>query len=451
MSEPTPPDAPAGASAPPAPPGATDPPDTFSVAETDRPFSRRALCWVVGLAVGSFVIALVFAIFGDELGRGVPSAGPDSYSRSAIGHRGFVRLLEAYDITVVRSRHVSGARAGDRAVLLLAEPSIAGDEQRAQLTAALASASRTVLVLPKRTGDEDPEKRAWLERSDLLMPGEVTLVLAAAGLGGEVHRTDASIVNWSAGDSRLPTAPALHTAQLISGSEQLEPLLANEHGILVGYYDDDEGHEIVVIADPDLLANHGLADGDNAAIALAALEHIRPEGAVVVVDETLHGHVSSPSLWRELFSFPLSLATASVLIAIAVLLWAAMGRFGKPRPAQAAIAAGKGFLIDNTAELIRYGGHAAHALERYLHATVQDVARASHAPQTLGPQELREWLLRAARARKVPTDLVALEREVADVAREPKKQAARALATAGRIHRWRQEMTDGSAGHSRAS
>jgi hypothetical protein len=173
------------------------------------------------------------------------------------------------------------------------------------------------------------------------------------------------------------------------------------------------------------------------------------------MDETLHGHISTPSLWRELFSFPLSLASASVLIVLAILLWSAMGRFGKPLPPLSAMAPGKRFLIDNTAELIRYGGHAAHALERYLHATVQDVARASHAPAHLGPAELRDWLLRAARARKVEIDLVALEREVADVVgpgpTSGHRQAVRALATAGRIHRWRQEMTNGSAGHSRAS
>src|SRR6185436_16030104 len=111
--------------------------------------------------------------------------------------------------------------------------------------------------------------------------------------------------------------------------------------------------------------NHGLARGDNAAIALAAIEAERPVGGVVVVDETLHGHVAAPSLWRELFDFPLSLATLSVLLALAFLLWAAMGRFGKPRPDTRPLGAGKRYLIDNTAELTRHGGHAAHALERY--------------------------------------------------------------------------------------
>jgi hypothetical protein len=230
--------------------------------------------------------------------------------------------------------------------------------------------------------------------------------------------------------------------------------VSTDAGVLVGRLVRDDGSEVIIVSDPDLIANHGLARGDNAALALAVLAGLRPPGAVVVVDEALHGHVATPSLWRELFTFPLALATTSVLIALALLLWSAMGRFGRPRPDVRVLGDGKRSLIDNTAELTRLGGHAGHALERYLQATLQDVARALYAPTHLGSAETRTWLLRAAQARQVGTDLVALEREVADIAApaSPRaRKAERALAVAARIHRWRQEMTDGSAGHSRAS
>jgi len=430
-------------------------------AAVDQPFSRRALFWVIGVGVASFVLAIVLAIFMDDP-DGTPTAGNDSYSRSALGHKGFVELLEDYDIRVVRSRHTSGTRAGDHALLLVAEPRLGTDEQKEKLGHMLEAARHAVLVLPKRAGYPDPQKRAWIDESELRPQSDASDVLAAAGITGNLVRPDHSQSFTSPLGEGLPSAPELHNPQVVAYGEgqSVFPLVESEAGVLVARVhilddpDDEEGRDLIVIADPDLIANHGLGDGDNAAIALAALEKVRPAGAVVVVDETMHGHVATPSLWRELFSFPLSLATTTVLMALVLLLWSAMGRFGKPLPPERALAAGKRSLIDNTAELTRYGGHAAHALERYLHATVQDVARASHAPAHLGPAELREWLLRAARARHVGLDLVALEREVAEIAGPAAKGprlAARALATAGRIHRWRQEMTNGSAGHSRAS
>ena len=429
---------------------------TPEVATTEAPFRRRTLGWVIGLTTLSFLIALTFVIFGDDIGT-VPSADSDSYSRSALGHRGFVALMQDYGIPVTQSRHASGARAGERAVLLIAEPHVSTDEAETQLADMLATAAHTVLVLPKRTGEPDPMKRAWIEDSGLVDTAEATRVLSAAGIPGEVVRPPKLPALTVDEGVDLPYAPVLDEPQLVRLSEDSDavPLVYSDDGALVFELELDDGQQVIVLSDPDLIANHGLARGDNAALALGAVERWRPTGAVVVIDETLHGHVAVPSLWRELFSFPLSLASLSVLVALAVLLWSATGRFGKPRPAAPAVAPGKRFLIDNTAELIRFGGHSAHALERYLHATVQEVARASHAPAHLGPGELRDWLLRAAKARQVDTDLAALEREVAEVVNPDKphgsRAAARALAAAHRIHRWRQEMTNGSAGHSRAS
>jgi hypothetical protein len=422
-------------------------------AVVEQPFSRRALAWIVGLAAVSFAAALAFAIFG--VGDDATSAGADSYSRSALGHRGLVELLADQGIQVVRSQHASAQRAGGKALLLVAEPRLGGDEQKQALAAFGDQVSGMVLVLPKRSGFRDPDHHGWIDEAELLPASDADDVLAALGIEAKVVRPDVTAPRF---ESQLaegfPVGAELHDVQLLAPDADVRPLVYSAEGILVGRYLADDDTSIIVIADPDLIANHGLAHGENAAIALAAIEALRPPGAVVVVDETLHGHVATPSLWRELFGFPLSLATTSALLALALLLWSAMGRFGKPRPDPRALAAGKRSLIDNTAELTRHGGHAAHALERYLHAALHDAARASHAPAQLGPAELREWLMNAARARHVSTDLNALEREVAELSALPGNRpgtAARALAVATRIHRWRQEMIDGSAGHSRAS
>jgi hypothetical protein len=420
--------------------------------DVEQPFSRRALLWIVGLAGVSFAAALAFAIFG--IGADATSAGADSYSRSALGHRGFVELLGAQGIQVVRSQHDSARRAGEHSVLLVAEPRLGSDEQKQAFGAIRNDARAIVLVLPKRSGFRDPQHPGWIDEDELLPASAADDVLAALDIPVKVVRPSGAQRFESQLAEGFPTGAELSDVQLLAASDELRPLVYGADGVLVARYDVDDDASIVIVADPDLVANHGLARGENAAIALAAIESLRPAGAVVVVDETLHGHVATPSLWRELFTFPLSLATASALLALALLLWSAMGRFGKPRPDPRVLEAGKRSLIDNTAELTRHGGHAAHALERYLNAALHDAARASHAPAQLGPAELREWLLAAARARHVSIDLNALERDVAELSALSGRgagTAARALAVAARIHRFRQEMIDGSAGHSRAS
>jgi hypothetical protein len=432
---------------PPGPPAR----EGLEIADVDRPFSRRAVLIAVALGVCALVAAVLLAVLDD--GDDQASAGPDSYSRSALGHRGLVELLGGEGITVVRSQSESGRRAGSRALLFVAEPRLASSEQKQALTDLMAQAHQMVLVLPKRAGYRDTTHPAWIDETELLPEADADAVISGAGIDAHVVRVSATPRFESQLAEAFPVGAQVADLQLIAPDAKLRPIVYAPEGILVGRAEGADSVDVIVISDPDLIANHGLGKGENAAIALAAIQALRPPGGVVVVDETLHGHVATASLWRELFSFPLSLATASALLCLALLLWAAMGRFGKPQPAPRALAAGKRGLIENTAELTRHGGHAAYALERYLHATVQDVARAQHAPAQLGPVELRAWLLRAASARHVATDLTELERDVSALATSDKRPdaAARALAIATRIHRWRQEMIDGSAGDSRAS
>jgi hypothetical protein len=428
------PGAPAPGSPAPAPGAAPDAPVEEDPAE---PFSRRARLIIIGVTAVSIVAAVFFAVFGADFAV-VPSASADGYSRSALGHHAFVSLLRELGAPVVMSRHDSAGRAGERGLLVLAEPSAADDEALQDIGRMVGEASRVLVILPKRRGDEDPEKRAWLRDAWLRDTWPAERVLAAAGVSGSVSRFDRPTLP----ENTLGIAPTLTTpVQLITSSTDLEPVIAGPEGILLGRvaYGADE---VWVLADPDLIANHGLGDGDNARLAVAMIDEAHGgDDGPIVFDETLHGHVAAPSLWRELATFPLSLATTTALLVLAALLWSASGRFGKVQPPPPPIEPGKRFLIENTAELLRQGGHSAHAVERYFAATLQDVARRVHAPAHLSAAELRGHLARLARQRGVGTDLAALEHEVADVAREP--SPARALAAAVRIHRFRQEMIDG--------
>jgi hypothetical protein len=395
----------------------------------DAPFSRRALALVIGVGLASFAVAVGIAVLGD--GSAPPSAGADSYSRSALGHHALVELLRRLDVPVVVSRHDSVARAATRGVVVVAEPRLLGDPAR--VGALLDQAGTALVVLPKWHGAADPGHRAWIARADLYDLADVNAVLAACGLPGRAVRPGAP-ARWTIADGLdLGAAePTLAGPQLIEGSG-LDPVVSAGDAILVGHVARGD-RELWVLTDPDLVANHGLGRGDNAVLAVAILDKLR-NGGPVVVDETLHGHVSLPSVWRELATFPLSLAPASALLALLALVWAGTGRFGAPVPAGPGLRAGKLTLIDNIAELMRSGDHVAFALDRFLQLTVQEVARRTHAPPGAEP---RAWLAQLERTRRPHTGLDALDREVRAV------RAEGALAAAARIHRWRQEMIDGS-------
>jgi hypothetical protein len=409
------------------------------------PFSRRGAWIVAGTMAVSFLVTVLLSIFGDDLAP-VPAAGSDGYSRSALGHRGLVEVLRAQGVPVVLSQHASADKSGEHGLLIVAEPQLGAEDAEALLGQLVTDAPRVLVVLPKRAGLPGEHKRTWLEETWLRPPARAAQVLDAAGLAGEVTR----VASTTFTTNELGVAPTIGgPVQLLAGTTDLEPVVASEAGILVGVLHAG-AEELWVLADPDVIENHGLGDGDNARFALALIARAAgDQGQVVVFDETLHGHVAAPSLLRELATFPLALASASVLLGLGVWIWAASGRFGPVVPPPPAIAPGKTFLVDNTAELMRQGGHSALALERYFTATLADVARRLHVPPGLAGAELRAHLAALARARRVSLEIAALEREVAEVSRAA--TPARALAAAGRIHRFRQEMIDGPPNHSRPS
>lgn len=419
------------------------------------PFRRRTLWWLAGIATTSFVAAIVVSIFSQEI---VPTstAGAHGYSRSALGHHGLLALLRALGVQVLQSEHDSAGKASE-AVLVVAEPLIS------ELAGPRAEALRdmhvgpraTLVVLPKWYGLPDADNRAWVSDVELLLVDEVKPVLQVLGIEAELVRPERTS-QWSGSDDiALPADPVLLHPQLIA-SDQIAPLISSAEGILLGFYQPEEDDPLLlVLSDPDVLSNHGLKRGRNAQLAVGIIELLRQLGGeplpdTVVFDETLHGFQKEPSLWRALFEFPLALATIQVILAAVALLWASLGRFGKPITPAPAVAPGKGFLIDNTATLLRHGGHGGYALSRYLEATARDVAHALHVPPHLDANGLRRWLTQVESARSVTRPLSELARQVeADRRDHTHRAQARAVRTALHIHQWREEMIRGSRDRSR--
>jgi hypothetical protein len=150
-----------------------------------------------------------------------------------------------------------------------------------------------------------------------------------------------------------------------------------------------------------------------------------------------------------LFRFPFVIATAQGLIALALLLWATLARFGVPQSAPPALRAGREGLLQNMAKMIEFTGHQQVMIARYIRETVRDVARQLHAPRGLSGEALMAWLQRVGAARGTDVDCGAVVRRSAELGEGRRRDLAPLIRLARDIHRWKGEVLDGRSRHPR--
>ncbi len=424
-------------------------------------FSKRLLiAWIVAAAL-TFAVSLFFMGNKDQ----GDTVGPGAFSRSAIGYAGIADVLQKLGTDVVKSRYDSLGKLTPGSVMVIAEPRPSPATERTIRT--LLKADTVLLVLPKWTGEPSKRKSSWLGEAALLSRADAAWVLHLVAPRADVVRADEA--SWTTNTLAVP--PTLQTPiQLISGGG-LRPLIGGKDGVLLGEVSQGNGeflllsdplkplqrgatvshkHTIWVLSDPDILSNHGFAAADNAALAVAMFKHLLAGSGRVVFDETLHGFTSEPAgPLLLLFRFPFIVATIQGALAIALLLWATLGRFGAPQPAPPPMSAGRLGLLQNIAKLVEFTGHHEVMIRRYVFETVRDVARQLHAPRGLSTPALVSWLQRVGAARGITTDCGALISETEALADGRRRSAASLVRLARDIHRWRGEIVDGRARHPR--
>jgi uncharacterized protein DUF4350 len=418
---------------------------------SDPIFSRRLLLgWIAGAAI-VFAISLYFMGGGDLTGP--DSVGASTFSRSAIGHAGIADVLQQLGIPVVKSRSSSREKLSPGSVLVIAEPRRNGQSEDAIRT--LLKASTILLVLPKWTGQPSEQRPGWLREVGERLPLDAQWALGLVAPRGEVVR-DRGAVQWTT--NALKITPDIDLPiQLVRG-DRLRPIIGAQQGMLVGEIS-DRNTKIWVLADPDVISNHGLAHENNAALALALIKTLRGSDGSVVFDETVHGFVVRPmSPFLLLFRFPFVVVTVQALLAAALLLWATLGRFGAPQAAPAPLSAGREGLLQNMAKLVEFTGHQDEVVRRYVQETVRDVAVQLHAPRELSGTGLIAWLQRVGLARGATINCEAVLLEAAPLPSLPsaqgglgraRRQNPAALVRLARdIHQWKGEIVDGRSGHS---
>ncbi len=407
-------------------------------------FSRRLLMGWVAAAIVLFALSL-YLMGSGEIG-GVDSTGPGTFSRSAIGHAGLAEVLQRLGLPVVKSQYNSLEKLSPGSVLVIAEPR--PSRQSEEAIRAFLKANTILLVLPKWTGEPSEQTTGWLREARERFIGDAQWALNIVAPRAEVVRagagTSGSMNSWSTND--LGLAPSLEPPIQLMRGGGLRAIIATDGGMLLGEIRDRDRRNWV-LSDPDLISNHGLAREGNAALALALFKRLRSADGSIVFDETIHGYLARPaSPLLLMFRFPFVVATLQGLIAIMLLLWATLARFGAPQSAPPPLRAGREGLLQNIAKLIEHAGHQQAVIRRYISETIRDVARQLHAPRGLSGEALTAWLQRVGAARGVQIDCKALVRQLGETRR---RESSSLIRLARDIHRWKGQILDGRSRYSR--
>ena len=419
--------------------------------EIEGGFSRRAVAWIVGSVGISLIASVLLGVYGADLEQR-PETGANTFSHSALGHRALVDLLRSLGLGVASRQSPAGGDVGPQRPLVVAEPDLA-EVSAGRLEALRREAKNRgaplVLVLPKwRAGGAQKDKPEWLATVELLAPSEVQRAVRSLGdpelrnvQPRQVQGAGRCSAAWGAAAASVALQVDLAPAQLLAPGGVLEPVVGCAGGLLVARRPGTASDPVIfLVADPDLLNNHGLGRGENASVVVRLLT--TGLGATgMVFDETIHGFNRTPGLLAEALRFPMVLGVLQSLILLGMVLWAGMGRFGKPLPPPLALAAGKEVLIDNTAKLLTGGGHAGDSLARYFRQTTRAVAAHYFLPPDLPEGERLARLQRITDARGGKLNFASLEQSLRAFP-EGRRGAEQAEKTARRLHQWRVEMTN---------
>lgn len=397
-------------------------------------YSTRTVYWLLAVGILSFAGAAWFIVTAES---DAGAAKAHAFSYSAIGHRAVVESLREVGVPVVVSRADSAAKAGDSALLVVAEPRLR--DWYANTIGADPAPESVLLVLPKWDGLKQNFRPHWLGVAGMIPGRFVESILRKAIPDARLLRATGP-VRWDSGS--LGVNPDIAYPQLIE-SAMLHPTIRSDQGILVGWV--RYGNQRVwVLSDPDILSNYGLQNGDNAVLALRLVDALRPPDGGVVFDETIHGYWQPPNLWRSMFRLPFLIPVIVAFATILLVAWSAMVRFGSPLPAQPPLSTGKAMLIENTAGLVRFGGFGSEILRRYAEATLRDVARRLNAPRRLEGDELVRWVDRVGRKRGVKRSFRELSERIGSTRGNVRTDAYRQARLARRLYRWKREIVDGS-------
>jgi hypothetical protein len=352
----------------------------MSEQSAESAFNARTMLLIVAVGVLAFVATLVLGAYAPDLRSG-RNGGTHALSNAATGFSGLVRLADA---TGRNPRIVRSESELDGEQLTVITP----DHGWTQLGDILERRGprATLLVLPKWETTSDRQNTGWVRVSGLLPAADPARTLypkTPFGITREKTKGEPlRVVDAAAAppDLKFLAPRILQTVQ----SKELHPLIVNQRGaIVLGQL----ASRLYVLADPDLINNHGMGDERQARAALALLDYLNSTDAdAVLFDVTANGLGRSRSPLKLAFDPPFLAVTLTIFAAMLLAGWQALVRFGPVQRRERAIAFGKAALVDNSAALIRKAGREAHLGNRYVELIRDRAVTIFRLPPTLDVQ-----------------------------------------------------------------
>jgi len=330
----------------------------MSAGKTGRasnPFRAGTVALVVLVGALAFLLAL-FAIGKGWTGGGDRNGGEHAASTGLTGYAALYSLLDGTEHSP--SLSYSQSEYDAPGLLVLTPPHNADAEAITDILQQRMYDGPTLLILPKWFAMPIPDQVEVEKEPGWVVLGGMSAPQWFAGLDldSDAELANGSTARWTGFGLRgtLPD-PDNMQALRIGPDSFFEPLVTDAEGdMLAGltYYDDGVW-PLVVVFEPDLMNNYGMADETRGRLA-HQLIHVASDGddLPVIFDLTLAGLGSSENLLTLAFAPPFLAATLCLILAALVVGWRSFRRFGPPVAQAPAMARGKRQLALNGAALL---------------------------------------------------------------------------------------------------
>ena len=401
-----------------------------SAAPSPPLFSPRTGIVLALVGVFAFSAFVTLLAYGPNLMRDA-SCRTNVYATCAIGFAGLEEAIrqDGTPTLINRTTLPKGRSEG----LMIVTPEFG----RSADISGIGFAGPVLVVMPKWSILPDPTHADWALKGALMPPfmqpkGDVLSGVTIRRRNGPAQPRLTGAAN-TAFENLTLTPGAIDSLQSLD-AKGWTPVLTDETGAVI--MAEAPSSRIFVLADPDLLNTHGLANLDTFAAAAQIVSALREGDGPVIFDLTLNGYKLDRSPLKLIFDPPFVGVTLCVLAALALAVWQTMFRFGPLRRVGRAFALGKEGLVDNSAQLIRLARREPKMAPRYAALTRAAAAKAVGAPRDLTGDALTAFLDRVSQGAAADESLAALTAQAETV-----QDRAGLTALARRLYHWRLEMT----------
>jgi hypothetical protein len=355
------------------------------------PFNPRLVVGLIGAGIVAFAAMLLLLAYGGGLGTPRSGGSANVQSVAATGFKGLEQLVRSssYNVETVRD---ADDLSSDVLLIVTVEERTTADDYREMLRRR--AGRPTLIILPKWFTQPHPQRSGWV---NAMGAGLGEFVAARLGLKSRLSVSERSrnmAPRFAEGTGQLSGVrlPVPNAVQSFRDGELVPAAAIPGAGALIAQYPNEPHY---ILADPDLLNNHGLRSLDNARAAMdliAALD--TNESGVVQFDLTLTGLAagSAPNALRLAFEPPFLVLTLALFVAALLAGLHGAFRFGPVRREERSIAFGKAALVENSAGLIRLAGRESNLGTAYADVVRSDAARGASAPAWLQGEALDAYL-----------------------------------------------------------